>query len=125
VVVAAPDAAGPERVVRHDVAEDLWTLEVDPRYGWTRSPPDGLEFAEEARDSYRIRGDGPLSARARSHWTVRLHRPDPAWDVRISASSETGADAAHLLTDNQVTAEEGGTVLFHRRGERRIPRTQG
>ena len=47
------------------------------------------------------------------------------WDVRITTRSEIGADTTHFVTDNQLTAEEGGTVLFERRRRRRIPRTQG
>jgi putative CocE/NonD family hydrolase len=125
VVYAEPAGQRPERLVRHDVAARSWTLEVDPRYGGSRTYPDGLVFSEDALESYTIRSDDPLSARTRSDWTVGLRRGEFAWDVRITTRSEIGADATHFVTDNQLTAEEGGTVVFRRRWERRIPRTQG
>ncbi|MEY9840180.1 CocE/NonD family hydrolase [Streptacidiphilus sp. EB103A] len=125
VVFAEPESLGPERIVRRDVATDEWLLEVDPRYGGSRSYPDGLEFSEDALESYAIRSADPLSARARSVWKVGLSRPELGWNVTITTSSEIRADAGHFLTDNQVTAEENGRTLFQRRWERRIPRTHG
>jgi putative CocE/NonD family hydrolase len=125
VVFADPETLGPERVVRHDVALREWTLEVDPRYGGSRTYPDGLEFSEDALETYSIRSGDPLSARTRSTWMVGLRRADLDWDVRITTHSEITADATHLLTDNQVIAQEGDTVLFRRRWERRIRRDHG
>jgi len=125
VEYADPADLGPERTVTRDVATGTWTLDVDPRYGGTRVYPDGLEFSEDARESYTVVDQDPLSARTASRWTVGLRRTQPAWDVRVTTSSTIAADATHFLTDNQVTAEEGGAVLFHRRWERRIPRSQG
>ena len=125
VVFAEPAEPRPERLVRHDVAAREWTLDVDPGYGGSRRYPDGLRFTEDAREHYAVRDDDPLSARTRSDWTVGLRRAEFGWDVRITTRSEISADATHFLTDNQLTAEEGGTVLFQRRWERRIPRTQG
>jgi hypothetical protein len=39
------------RIVRRDVATDEWLLKVDPRYGGSRSYPDGLGFSEDALES--------------------------------------------------------------------------
>ena len=125
VVYADPESLGPERIVRRDVATDEWLLEVDPRYGGSRSYPDGLEFSEDALESYAIRGADPLSARALSEWKVGLSRPELGWNVTVTTRSEIRADAGHFLTDNQVTAREDGKVVFERRWERRIPRTHG
>ncbi|MEV6326317.1 CocE/NonD family hydrolase [Streptomyces sp. NPDC051909] len=115
----------PERVVVRDVAKGEWRLEVDPRPGGTRVHPDGLEYTEEATETYTIADSGPLTARTRSDWTIRLHRPELAWDVRIETRSEISCDADAFLTSDEVICKEGDEVVFHRTWEERIPRTAG
>ncbi|HWU06238.1 MAG TPA: CocE/NonD family hydrolase [Streptomyces sp.] len=119
------DGQRPERLVVRDVAKGEWRLEVDPRYGGTRVYPDGLEFTEDALETYTIQEDDPLSARARSDWTIRLHRPAMSWDVRIETRSQTRADADAFLTSNEVVCKDGDETVFHRTWEKRIPRTAG
>ncbi|MCZ9336509.1 peptidase S15, partial [Streptomyces sp. TRM76130] len=80
---APAESPRPERLVVRDVAAGTWRLEVDPRYGGTRLYPDGLEFTEDARETYTIQEADPLSARTRSEWTVRLRRPDLGWDTSV------------------------------------------
>lgn len=126
--VASPeplDGPRPERLVVRDVAKGEWRLEVDPRHGGTRVHPDGLEFTEDTRETYTIDESDPLSARTRSDWTIRLHRPDMAWDVTITTRSEIACDAADFLTSDEVICRDGGEVVFHRTWEKRIPRTAG
>lgn len=119
------DEQRPERLVVRDVAKGEWRLEVDPRYGGTRVYPDGLEFTEDAVETYTIQENDPLSARARSDWSIRLHRPEMAWDVRIETRSEISADDTHFITSDEVVCKSGGEVVFHRTWEKRIPRTAG
>ncbi|MFJ2744355.1 CocE/NonD family hydrolase [Streptomyces sp. NPDC087440] len=113
----------PERLVVRDVAKGEWKLEVDPRYGGTRIYPDGLEFTEDALETYTINAKDPLSARTRSDWTIRLRRPEMAWDTEVVTRSEITCDATDFLTYSEVTCKDGGEVVFHRVWERRIPRT--
>ncbi|MDJ1133735.1 CocE/NonD family hydrolase [Streptomyces iconiensis] len=115
----------PERVVVRDVAAGEWRLEVDPRYGGTRVYPDGLEFTEDALETYVIQEADPLSARTHSAWSVRLHRPDLGWDARVNTRSQITTDGTDFLTSNEVVCTEGGTEVFRRSWERRIPRTAG
>ncbi|GGU40786.1 CocE/NonD family hydrolase [Streptomyces daghestanicus] len=122
---ASPAAPRPERLVVRDVAAGTWRLEVDPRYGGTRVYPDGLEFTEDARETYTIQEADPLSARTRSEWTVRLRRPDLGWDARVRTRSEISCDAADFITSNEVICTDGDEVLFHRTWEKRVPRTAG
>lgn len=123
---ATLDEPRPERLVVRDVAKGEWRLEVDPRYGGTRVYPDGLEFTEDALETYTIREDDPLSARTRSEWSIRLHRPELAWDTTVRTRSEIVCDGTdHFLTSNEVICAEGGEVVFHRTWEKRIPRTAG
>ncbi|MFB8034375.1 CocE/NonD family hydrolase [Streptomyces sp. NPDC056004] len=119
------DEQRPERLVVRDVAKGEWRLEVDPRYGGTRVYPDGLEFTEDALETYTIEENDPLSARTRSDWAIRLHRPEMAWDVRIETRSEIGADDTDFITSDEVVCKDGDEVVFHRTWEKRIPRTAG
>ncbi|MFE9249908.1 CocE/NonD family hydrolase [Streptomyces sp. NPDC007088] len=115
----------PERLVVRDVAAGTWRLEVDPRYGGTRVYPDGLEFTEDARETYTITDGDPLSARTRSDWTIRLRRPDREWDVSVRTRSEIRCEADDFLTTDEVVCEDTEGIVFHRTWERRIPRTAG
>lgn len=115
----------PERVVVRDVAAGEWRLEVDPRYGGTRVYPDGLEFTEDALETYVIQEDDPLSARTHSAWSVRLHRPELGWDARVNTRSAIRTDGSDFLTSNEVVCTDGETEVFRRTWERRIPRTAG
>ncbi|MFH8514772.1 CocE/NonD family hydrolase [Streptomyces gelaticus] len=119
------DEQRPERLVVRNVAKGEWRLEVDPRYGGTRVYPDGLEFTEDALETYTIQENDPLSARTRSDWAIRLHRPELAWDVRIETRSEISADDSDFITSDEVVCKEGDEVVFHRTWEKRIPRTAG
>ncbi|MEU6115509.1 CocE/NonD family hydrolase [Streptomyces sp. NPDC047117] len=113
----------PERKVIRDVAAGTWTLEVDPRYGGTRIYPDGLEFTEDALETYRIDSADPESAATRSDWSIRLHRPDLGWDARIETRSEITTDGGDFVTVNEVVCRDGEEEIFRRSWERRIPRT--
>ncbi|MGW1026613.1 CocE/NonD family hydrolase [Streptomyces sp. NPDC002577] len=115
----------PERLVVHDVAQGERRLEVGPRPGGARVHPDGLEYSEDVVDTYTINESGPLSARTRSDWSIRLHRPELPWDVRIETRSEIACDATSFTTSDEVVCREGDEVVFHRTWERRIPRTAG
>ncbi|MCL7424205.1 CocE/NonD family hydrolase [Streptomyces sp. YS415] len=119
------DEPRPERLVVRDVAKGEWRLEVDPRYGGTRVYPDGLECTEDALETYTIREADPLSARTRSDWSIRLHRPDLAWDTTVRTRSELTCDAEDFVAANEVMCTAGGEVVFHRTWEKRIPRTAG
>ncbi|MDQ0763130.1 CocE/NonD family hydrolase [Streptomyces canus] len=119
------DEPRPERLVVRDVAKGEWRLEVDPRYGGTRVYPDGLEFAEDALETYTIDENDPLSARTRSDWSIRLHRPELAWEATVRTRSEITCDGTDFHTSNEVVCTDGGEVVFHRTWEKRIPRTAG
>ncbi|WP_328887621.1 CocE/NonD family hydrolase [Streptomyces sp. NBC_00316] len=123
------DEPRPERLVVRDVAKGEWRLETDPRHGGTRVYPDGLEVTEDAEETYTIQEDDPLSARTRSQWTIRLHRPETAeavkWDVKIETRSEISADETDFLTFDEVVCTDGSEIVFHRTWEKRIARTAG
>jgi hypothetical protein len=134
---ATLDEPRPERLVVRDVAKGEWRLEVDPLphsrlrssggtpIGCTRVYPDGLEFTEDALETYTINETDPLSARARSDWSVRLHRPEPGWDVTFRTRVKPACDGTDFLAANEVVRTEGGEVTFRRSWEKRLPRIAG
>ncbi|HEY9375065.1 CocE/NonD family hydrolase [Streptomyces sp.] len=125
VIPATLEEPRPERLVVRDVAKGEWRLEVDPGPGGTRVHPDGLEVTEEALETYTIAEDDPLSARTRSDWSIRLHRPEDAWDVHVTTRSELTCDADAFTASDEVICTEGAEVVFHHTWEQRIPRTAG
>ncbi|MFC9682274.1 CocE/NonD family hydrolase [Streptomyces sp. NPDC056948] len=124
VTYDTPPDPRPERLVTHDVAKGEWTLEVDPRYGGSRTYPDGLRYEESARETYTIRTDDPLSARAVSEWRIRLRRGDD-WDAEIMARTELRATAAEFIMDSRIEARGNGETVAERAWHRTTPRTSG
>ena len=113
----------PLRAVARDVATGLWALDIDPGHGaQTRVYPDGLEYSESARDRYWIQERDPLSARARSDWSVRLRREDLDWEARVVAYSETRCTATAYVVENSVSCYDGEESVFERTWRKEIPR---
>ncbi|MFF3321251.1 CocE/NonD family hydrolase [Streptomyces sp. NPDC002889] len=119
------DKRRPALLVTRDVAEGEWRLECDPGPGGTQVFPDGLEFTEQALETYTIHEDDPLSAGARSDWTIRLHRPELSWDVRIETHSDLTCDHIGFRTRDEVVCRDGDEIVFHRTWEKRVPRVTG
>ncbi|WP_426568965.1 CocE/NonD family hydrolase [Streptomyces canus] len=117
------DEPRPERLVVRDVAEGAWRLEFDPGHGGTRVYPDGLEFTEDALETYTITEHDPLTARARSDWSIRLRRPEPAWEAVVRTRSEIICDGVDFFVSDEVVCTAGDEVVFHRTWEKRVPRT--
>ncbi|MFJ4553932.1 ABC transporter substrate-binding protein [Streptomyces sp. NPDC088817] len=97
---------------------------LDPNYGGSRTYPDGLRYEESARETYRIRHDDPLSARAVSEWPIRLRRGDD-WDAEIMARTELRATAADFVMDSRIEARANGETVAERAWHRTTPRTSG
>ncbi|MEU0666989.1 CocE/NonD family hydrolase [Streptomyces lavendulocolor] len=115
----------PARLVVRDVARGEWRLEESPRQDGARAYPDGLEIDEDTLDTAVITERDPLSARTRSRWRIRLHRPDLPWSVTVDARSEISCDATHFLVTDEVICAEGTEVLFHHTWEKRVARAPG
>ncbi|MFE0090969.1 CocE/NonD family hydrolase [Streptomyces sp. NPDC058991] len=118
------DPPRPGRLIVRDVAKGEWRLELSGDRG-TRVHPDGLELTERSAESYTIQERDPLSARARCEWTIRLHRPELAWDTTVETRSDIGCDEEHFTTTDEVVCRHGREVVFHRTWQRRIPRSEG
>ncbi len=123
LAVTIPRAEGrrAEREVTYEPATGRWTLTVDPKYGGDRRYPDGLDYREQAVESYSIVDGDPLSATAASTWRIGLARP--GWQVGIEVDAEMTADSTHFRTVHRVHAECDGDTVFDRTWHGRIPRT--
>ncbi|MFE4967055.1 CocE/NonD family hydrolase [Streptomyces sp. NPDC056660] len=119
-----PAEPRPERLVTHDVAAGEWALEVDPNYGGSRTYPDGLRYEESARETYRVRGDDPLSASAVSQWRIRLRRGDD-YDAEIMTRTELRATAADFVMDSRIEARANGETVAKRSWHHTSARTSG
>lgn len=119
-VTTTPPPDRPEREVLHDVGTGIWELRVDPRYGGSRTFPDGLSYAEDTRETYRITDGDPLSARAESAWTIAIGRGD--WRTDVETRSVLTATATDFVADSSLVARHGGEVVAERRWHRTIPR---
>ncbi|GHG59899.1 peptidase S15 [Sinomonas cellulolyticus] len=121
VTPGPPEGSRPEREVRYDPETDTWVLTVDPNYGGHRIYPDGLVYRESALETYTISGNDPLTAEARSTWTVGLRRDD--WDVLIETDSRITATATHFRLTSHITVHLDGDEYFVREFDSRIERT--
>ncbi|MFE0461892.1 CocE/NonD family hydrolase [Kitasatospora sp. NPDC058965] len=121
---AAPGTARPERLQLREVAGGLRRLELAP-VASLLTLPDGLVISEEASESYTVEERDPLSAVCRAEWTVRLERPDQGWDALVRTATTLTCGAAGFTARTELTAWEGGAVLFEREWERTVPRTAG
>lgn len=114
----------PERMLMRDITAGSWMLDVDPAYGTSaaRRFPDGLLYTEIARDRYWITQDDPLSARARSDWSIRFQREEPKWDARVVTRSETSCTGGAFHVENVVRCYEADELIFERTWIEEIPR---
>jgi uncharacterized protein len=93
------------RTVRHDLATGRWELAADLVYfGSFRIVGNGLEHRERGRDTFAIVEGDPLSAEARSQWSISVGRRD--WRTRVETSSRMTADAESFRVTNSLDAYE-------------------
>ncbi|MFE9097917.1 CocE/NonD family hydrolase [Streptomyces sp. NPDC007264] len=120
---ATLDEPRPSRLVVRDVAKGEWRLELAPCREGVLVYPDGLEVAEDARETYTVEDADPLTARARWDRSVRMHRPETGWDARVETHSGIVCTAAEFVVSDELVCGDGDEVVFHRTWVTRIPRT--
>lgn len=117
----------PERVVSRDVTGQRTTLSVDPNYGGTNRYPDGLDYLEVARETYRISLDEPHAPEAVSTWQVQL--TGDGWAARIQTRSRITSEPGEFVIENhvrgerRVEADSAWEVVGEQRFIDRVPRT--
>ena len=114
-----PRGAG--RSVRRDLESGRHELVVGvDHFGARRLVRDELLYRERAIDTFAIVEGEPLSAMARSEWTIELERGD--WRVRVETSSALSGDAEAFHVTNALDAYEGDARIFAKTWSRRLPR---
>lgn len=109
VYPATLDEQRPERLCVRDVAKGEWRLEVDPRYGGTRVYPDGLEFTEDAVETYVIQESDPLRAHP-------LRLVDPPAPARAGVGRDDQDPLRNRLRRDGLHHQQRGGVPGRRRG---------
>ncbi len=114
-----PRGAG--RSVSRDLESGRHELVVGvDHFGARRLVRDELLYRERAIDTFAIIEGEPLSAMARSEWTIELERGD--WRVRVETSSALSGDAEAFHVTNALDAYEGDARIFAKTWSRRLPR---
>ncbi len=108
------------RRLEQDLATGETSLRIVDDFGEKRITAHGLEVGSTARETYAIRPDDPLSARAETHWTMQVGRGD--WRTRTETYTRQWADRDHFHVEAEMEAFEGDTRVFHRTWKRQIPR---
>jgi len=108
------------RKVETDMASGETTLRLLDDFGESRIAAHGLAAGSIGRETYGIRPDDPLSARAEIHWTQTLSRD--AWQVRIESRSALRADREHFHITAAVEAFEGDERIFNKTWDRKVRR---
>jgi hypothetical protein len=108
------------RRIEQDLATGETTLRIVDDFGARRIKPHGLEVGMTARETYSIKPDDPLSAKAETHWTMTIGRDD--WRVRTETYTTQWADRENFFIRAEMEAFEGETRVFHRAWDRKIPR---
>ncbi|MCI0636720.1 MAG: CocE/NonD family hydrolase [Actinobacteria bacterium] len=109
------------RTLTHDVATGRWKLAADLVYfGSFRIVGAELEHRDRGRDTFTIVEGDPLSAEARSEWSIELGRGD--WRTRVETLSTMTADAGRFCVTNAVDAYEGDVRIFAKTWHFSVPR---
>jgi hypothetical protein len=107
------------RAVERDV--DSGTVKLVYAYGGPRRRlPDGVEIAEDYRESFELVEGDPLSARVETANAVELALGGVR--TRIETRSAMWCDAERFLVTIALAAYEGDAKVFERRRELAFPR---
>lgn len=85
--------------------------------------PLGIEVAETASATYRIRDDDPLSAEVQNEAGVTLTRA--GWSVRIETEATLSCTAERFVATSTLRAYEGSTLVRERTFTSSVPRSGG
>jgi putative CocE/NonD family hydrolase len=89
-------------------------------FGERQDPFHGLAVHSSVRQSYAIRPDDPLSARAHTCWSFTFARGD--WRVRIESENEMTASRERFHLSRRVTAYEDDAAILERTWDAAVPR---
>jgi putative CocE/NonD family hydrolase len=105
----------------YDIVAGRWRLLADLSYfGSFRIAESGLEYSERGRDMFTVVEGDPLSAEARSSWSIAVGRGD--WQTRVETESRMTGDLDTFRVTNALDAYEGNTRVFAKAWQFSVPR---
>jgi hypothetical protein len=120
----AVEPVGPARGTRRVVLEPAagrWELATELSFfGSFRIAEDGLEHVDRGRDVFTIVEGDPLSACARSAWSIEIGRE--TWRTRVETTSTMTGDADSFRVTSSLDAYEGEARVFARTWHFSTPR---
>ncbi|WP_077328742.1 CocE/NonD family hydrolase [Virgibacillus siamensis] len=108
------------RHVSHDTITGTWKLEDFSDEGERFQPSNGLQYGSINQNTYTIKENDPLSARAECKWEVKVGRED--WQTKLKSHSEMTSDETTFYLTNTMIAYENGEEIFHKTWNTEIPR---
>ena len=111
---------GRNRTITTDLGKRETVVEVTDTSG--RNRYDAIDLVAEARskERYSVIEDEPLSAIAEVSWTWEFERGD--WRLRTESWTRVTCTKRDFLVRAKLEAYEGGTKVFGREFEERVPR---
>lgn len=108
------------RKVIHDTILDEWKLEDVSDEGERRLLSNGIEHGSVNKNTYTIRENDPLSARAQCEWELTVGRED--WQTKLCTKSTMTSDETMFYLTNTMTAFENQKEIFHKTWKEQISR---
>ncbi|MEP4312819.1 MAG: CocE/NonD family hydrolase C-terminal non-catalytic domain-containing protein, partial [Anderseniella sp.] len=109
-----------ERVWERDNRTGEVFMEIRDDLGRQLDDANGLETDSQARHSYWIKPDDPLSARTEGAWTFEFQRGD--WQVRTETLTRMTSSATSFRLEGYMRAFEGDQLLFEKNWDEDVPR---
>jgi putative CocE/NonD family hydrolase len=107
-------------VVRHDLTDDVSTLELVNDAGWYRIDEIDLGIRNYAFERYTVGGDDFDSAVGETYWEIDFRRGD--WEARTVTRTMLTSTASHFRIRAELDAYEGDTRVFAKSWDRTIAR---
>ena len=103
-----------------DLTEGGLTVTSSKDRGAVRDVATGLVKTDGGEETYAIRRDDPLSARAEMRWRIGLERGE--WSVRTETGVVQTATATHFRIETKLDAWSGDRKIFERTWTHDVPR---
>ncbi|MBM7539973.1 CocE/NonD family hydrolase [Amphibacillus cookii] len=88
----------------HQPIDSTWKVIDYSDEGSRRLPTNGLEYGSINKNTYTIRENDPLTAKAQCEWELTVGRGN--WQTKLVTYSEMTADLDHFYLVNTITAYE-------------------
>lgn len=109
-----------QRRICKDQVSGITSVEIRDDFGLLRDSEHGLVSGGIARETWQIKADDPLSARASLHWTSEMQRD--ALTARTETWSWMSSDLDHFYLSARIEAWENDELIFEKNFRETIKR---